>query len=336
MCKRYTFLFCLFLFCSSQASFAQKLFALHHGGAVSFYTTLQNAHDAAVSGDTIYLPGGIFGGISLTRSLTLIGVGHHPDSTLSTGRTTLSNLDIHDAADNSFITGINITGTLSSNGNIANVTISRCYLGGGMVFNGGAATNWIIYENYIGTYYCYYFGPCGEFSFYYTGASSTNFLLTNNIIQSHGGNFNLSEITHNVFLSGNLAASQSQIKNNVFYPGANTNNSNNCEWLNNLNNGVNGTSGNSTGSGNYLDNAPLTSVFVSYNGSNTFYQNDFHVVNQTYLGNDGTPVGIYGGPFPWKVGSLPFTPHIRAKTISSTTNPDGTLHINITVKAQGN
>lgn len=90
------------------------------------------------------------------------------------------------------------------------------------------------------------------------------------------------------------------------------------------------------GSGNYLDNIPLEVVFTNYSPSNTFYQNDFHVVNPAYIGDDGSPVGIYGGPYPWKEGSLPFNPHIRIMQVNSATNPDGSIHINAEVKAQQN
>ena len=51
-------------------------------------------------------------------------------------------------------------------------------------------------------------------------------------------------------------------------------------------------------------------------------------------GTDGTDLGIYGGSFPWKNGSLPPNPHIQTKNISSATDPIGNLNVNIKVKAQ--
>ena len=166
----------------------------------------------------------------------------------------------------------------------------------------------------------------------------SNIALLNNVIKSPVSYLSSSEIRNNIFLeNASLSANNSVISNNVF-SGNYVSASSNTQWFNNLNAGINGgpTSNGNTGSGNYLDNLALSSIFINYSPSNTFYQNDFHVINPAYLGNDGTPVGIYGGAFPWKEGSLPFTPHIRSKTIGATTNPDGTLNINITVKAQGN
>lgn len=333
MCKQSSFFFCICLVCFSQSLFAQKLIALHHTGTASFFTTLQSAYDAAVNGDTLYIPGGNFDGITLQKSLALIGVGHHPDSTVATGRTILSSLSIYAGGSNSFIVGILFSNTISPVGDVSGVVISRCYLNKGIYLQGGGQkSNWIITENWVGQDNTY------GYSIYPYNGNLSNCLLSNNVFQSVVSNITSSEISNNIFLYF-LGASNSIIRNNIFHGnGSNyVDYTSTSQWYNNLNSGINGgpSGGGNTGSGNYLVNAPLTSVFTNF-GNSDFYQNDFHVVNTAYLGNDGTPVGIYGGPFPWKAGSLPFNPHIRAKTIGSTTNPDGTLHINVTVKAQGN
>lgn len=310
---------------------AQKLIALHHEGAVSYFTHLPDAYYASVSGDTLYLPGGSFDGLTLQKSLTLIGVGHHPDSTAATGATIFSYLYLYSGASNSLITGISLINTIYTDSNLSNITISRCYLNQGIYLGSGDKYNWIISENWIGIY------PYGGYSIYQQSGSSSNFFVSNNVI--HRGIVVLSSsISNNIFLeNSSINTNNSVISNNIFYGNVVTNNSN-SQWYNNLNAGINGgpNSNGNTGSGNYLDNLALESIFVNYSPGNTFYQNDFHVVNPAYLGNDGMPVGIYGGTFPWKEGSLPFTPHIRSKTIGASTNPDGTLNINITVKAQGN
>lgn len=325
----------LLLACLPVAASAQKLIAVHHQGAASFFTDLPAAYNAAVNGDTLYLPGGSFDGLTLQKSLALIGVGYHPDSTSATGGTVLSSLSLSTGASNSLITGILINGFLYSDGTVSNVVISRCYVKQGIALHAssGAKTNWIISENWIGTGGYFY----GGYSIQCYQGSVSNFLLSNNVIQDRVHHLASSEISNNIFLSNELQASNSTIRNNVFAGNYETSTSN-SQWHNNLNAGLNGgPSGNGNiGSGNYLDNLPLETAFVNYSGSNTFYQNNFHLVNPAYLGNDGTPIGIYGGAFPWKEGSLPFTPHIRSKTIGATTNPDGTLHINLVVKAQGN
>jgi hypothetical protein len=317
---------------------AQGLIAVQGGGAPSFYTQLSDAVTNAQAGDTIYLPGGSFGDITLSKQLTIIGVGHHPDSTVATGRTVLSSLYITIGADNSFIIGVFVDGTISSDGNASGIRISRCYLNQGIVFYGGQCSNWIISENWIGTYSTFFFGTMFSYSLLSSGSSS-DFLVTNNIFANAINGISFSEISNNIFLDGSISGSYLVLRNNVVHNGVDLANSmSHSQFYNNLNSGVNGgpTGSGNTGAGNYLDNVELQGVFINYASGNTFYQNDFHVVNPAYLGQDGTPVGIYGGVFPWKDGSLPFTPHISSKAINATTNPDGSLHINITVKAQDN
>lgn len=322
----------LFSLCTLPSLFAQKLIALHHEGAVSYFTDLAAAYNASVSGDTLYLPGGSFNnGLNLEKSLIIIGVGHNPDSTAATGPTIFGALGLWEGSSNSQITGIYINSTLYSGGNVSNIAISRCYLKGGLTFYNGTRSNWVISENWVGIAHGGFY-----YSIWQASGGSTDFFISNNVVGGHIPLYN-SSYSNNIFLGGALYVGGSVISNNVFYSNFETS-TGSSQWYNNLNSGINGgpTGNGNTGSGNYLDGVSLESIFVNYSPGNTFYQNDFHVVNPAYLGNDGTPVGIYGGPFPWKDGSLPFTPHIQAKTIGASTNPDGTLNINITVKAQGN
>lgn len=313
---------------------AQKLTALHHAGTATFYATPQDAYNAAVNGDTMYIPGGNFPQLSIAKSLTIIGAGHHPDSTSATGRTVLNYLDLNPGADNSYITGIYFTGRIAVSGTISGVAISRCYLNQGIAISSIASrSNWILTENWIGHY-------TNGWSLYYFNNTTplTNCYLSNNVIIYNVNHLSNSEISNNIFVNGYIVGSSSTIKNNIFLNNNYENQVSNSEWLNNMNAGVNGgpSGTGNTGTGNYLLNIPYSTLFVNYANSNLLYPNDFHVVNNSYTGADGQPVGIYGGAFPWKEGSLPFNPHIRAKTIGATTNPDGTLHINVTVKAQGN
>ena len=51
-------------------------------------------------------------------------------------------------------------------------------------------------------------------------------------------------------------------------------------------------------------------------------------------GTDGTDIGIFGGPAPYKPGAVPFNPHITQSAISAQTDKDGNLKVNIQVSAQ--
>ncbi|MEI7983947.1 MAG: hypothetical protein WCI71_20035 [Bacteroidota bacterium] len=73
-------------------------------------------------------------------------------------------------------------------------------------------------------------------------------------------------------------------------------------------------------------------------GSYSFsYTNNYHLKstsNGHNAGTDGTDVGIYGTLIPYKEAAVPFNPHISSKSIGSTTNPTGTLDVDIRVSAQ--
>ena len=89
------------------------------------------------------------------------------------------------------------------------------------------------------------------------------------------------------------------------------------------------------GLNNYIGVA-ANSIFQAYAPSGGFsFTDNYHLVNPIlYIGTDNTQVGIYGGAFSWKEGSIPFNPHIQIKQISPTTNNNGLLPVNIRVKAQ--
>jgi hypothetical protein len=67
------------------------------------------------------------------------------------------------------------------------------------------------------------------------------------------------------------------------------------------------------------------------------YSDDYHLKSTSVgvnAGRDGTDIGIYGGAFPWKEGSLTFNPHYQRINISPTTDNNGNLNVNIKVEAQ--
>ena len=87
---------------------AQYRVALHSNGSVDIYggaNPFTEAYNAAVDGDTIYLPGGnlTYPG-TIDKSLTIKGVGHYPVATTATNKTELSgNLNIGENADHLYL-----------------------------------------------------------------------------------------------------------------------------------------------------------------------------------------------------------------------------------------
>jgi hypothetical protein len=83
---------------------------------------------------------------------------------------------------------------------------------------------------------------------------------------------------------------------------------------------------------NYIG-VDLATVFVNES------EGDYHLLGDastTYLGDNGTEVGIYGGLVPFKEGAVPLNPHISYKSIQTTTDSNGILNISFTVEAQQN
>ena len=107
----------------------------------------------------------------------------------------------------------------------------------------------------------------------------------------------------------------------------------NCTFKNNIGISMNGTytgsyATNAFGSGNVTE--LIETTFVNHS-------NDFHL-NITSLGKnagtDGTDIGIYGGAFPWKEGSIPTNPHFQKINIAPKTDNSGNLNVKIKVAAQ--
>ena len=82
----------------------------------------------------------------------------------------------------------------------------------------------------------------------------------------------------------------------------------------------------------------LSSVFKSYNATNngTYVSDayDFELTDtaaKTYLGLDGTQVGIYGGNLPYDEN--PTIPQITKCNVAAKSTADGKLSVDIEVKA---
>jgi hypothetical protein len=321
-------------------SYGQRVVALHSAGTVTMFdatSPLVAAYNASVTGDTIYLPGGAFTPPPVfDKGLVIIGAGVHPDSTTATFPTVITaNVNLGENADNIHIEGIDMPYLgIGNNVSVNGFLIRRCKINGTVSF-AGTLTNPITGSALIGNILI------GGLNI----NNMTNSIVANNLIQ---GGINDSE--SNTF------------ENNVFiYAGSPTYNviedCNNNTFSNNVfvNNSIYSISG--TGNifqYNVFENgsigygtAPVTianytgiahaDILVNQSGSNLDFTHDYHLVYPaTYLGVDGSEVGIYGGTFPFKDGAVPMNPHIRTVSISPTTNAAGELSIDITVGAQDN
>jgi hypothetical protein len=330
-----TFLIILLaLLAATGSSFAQKLIAVQTGEVSKFYTSLPDAVTNALDGDIIYIPGGSFEDVTISKRLHLIGVGHHPDFTIYTNYSYCNSINLAQGAHGGSISGLKICnlniGT-SVNDNIVSFSISRCWIGACQI-NGKSANN-SFSENIIQS----------------LGSNNTakNNVFFNNII-GFAGDLVESTFRNNIFLSvfqlcgqtstNYYTSSISGINNSTFennFIQGIPSNVNYSIFNNNLFTFIS-PSGENVYSNNLFNQDP-SFIFVNVPGYGFDYSYDYQMKSDSPgkdAGRDGTDIGIYGGIYPWKEGSIPFNPHFQQVQVSPTTDENGNLNVNIKVAAQ--
>lgn len=333
------FLFFLVMCLGITLVYSQPRVSLEHNGTTTIFVgngALVSAYNASVNGDVIYLAGGTFDVPSFNKSISIYGAGAFPAATLTTGKTYLNGtLSIGEEADNFYLEGVEITGGVNFgyNQSVNNVTIKRCVINSDVNVTGANwnATNFALLESVVlGTL---------NFSNLQTG------LVANNILQAFVRDSNGNMFTNNIFLHNYcgyygdyflISNSNNTFQNNIF--------------LRKCDNFVSGTGNkfqknvfviNPTAFGttptlldNYM-NVDDTTLFVNQTGNTASFDHDYHLVNPaSYVGTDGTQVGIYGSTSPFKEQMIPENPHISVKNIGTSTNTSGELQIELKVEAQ--
>jgi hypothetical protein len=299
--------------------FAQNLIAVQNAGTPSFFLKIAEAIESALDGDTIYLPGGSFGDCTINKRIHMVGVGHDPDSTEATLITFIPYVLFDNGSSGSTLTGIRTTGLSvgnSSDDEIKNLIISRCHISNCDV--GTKCSNISFIQNIINTISGN--GIAHDISF------------SNNKIKSLQS-FEYCSFRNNIILSAGCIT-LSVFENNFLMPYYSCSISSNI-----LNNNISYSSFNIT-----TQNVGANNLFIQDGGSifvkedsDFEYGNDYHLQSDCKgknAGKDGTDMGIYGGAFPWKEGSIPSNPHFQRIQISPTTGVNGNLNVNIKVAAQ--
>jgi len=340
--------------CITGTGFAQQVFNVQNGSKAEFYDNLDTALQRAAAGDTIYLPAGLCNtaasSIIIDKPLAIIGIGGKIDST-STALPTEFNKPITFTA--------NASGSLLTGCKIANATAS-IYLG-----DSSAVQNISLIRNNftnVNSYLIYIYDSSSnifirENTFIYGGGiAARNGSFSNNKVNYIGqcfiennvfggvvsvGFLKNSYINNNVFASSvdfsNIAVSiegygiqglvnNSVIQNNYFKLSLAHSGSNNTYNHNAFGEIVNFSGGVNNIGTNNLGNQAL---------GDTFEDGTYIVKSNSpckNAGTDGRDIGIYGGTFPYK--SIPFNPHIGKRIISTQTDGDGNLRIDIKVEAQ--
>ncbi|MFN4234972.1 MAG: hypothetical protein ACK4IK_09230 [Bacteroidia bacterium] len=333
--KKILFISLLILSCNI---YAQRRIALQHNGNTSIYggtNPLTDAYNDAQNGDTIYVTGGLFSIPTIQKKICLIGTGYFNDSLTATGRSQINGINIGPGASGTVITGVYISGNLYVDGHakIDSLFIFRNQITGDFGYPGGnvdkadslKSKDVVFAENRVNSIGC---------------ENVNNIKVFNNIAKGIIGAKN-GWIRNNVLLGvwyGCIHSSckESLFENNFLITGwyyAIYNNT----FINNVFSNDPTTDLNNTFVSNY-PNQNINTVFVNYIDANPHnYLNNFHLQNpSSYPANNATEIGIYGGFYPFKEGSLPTNPHISSKNIATQTNSNGDLSIQIEVSAQNN
>lgn len=332
--KRQTLLSLIVVIATAMTINAQTI-ALHTSSGVQILkgtTTLLTAYNSAQNGDTLYLSGGTFTPPpAFDKQLMIIGAGHYVDSTLATGKTIINgNITLSGNADMFYLEGVEVTGTFAftTNHSVNNVTIKRCKINGLFTVPGTTTPS----------YNLALIGNVFENAVYLNNAQ--NAVMSNCIVQINIAWSNGSLISNNILMfNGAYAIHDShnnQINNNIIIGAAPVSGSGNI-FNNNLFVAATPLYGSSpTTIGNYTGVAQ-SAIFINQSGFSFNYAHNYKLQNPgTYLGTDGSQVGIFGGTFPYKEGAVPLNPHIQTKNIAPTTDTNGNLQIQIKVSAQNN
>ncbi len=320
-----------------------QLITLHSSSGVKLFkgsTALSDSYAAAESGDTLYLSGSSFvPPAAFDKKLLIYGAGHYVDSTLATGKTVISgNVVLNENADGFHIEGVEVTGSfsVSSNQSVNQLIVKWSKING--TFNVPGESNPSVNIAVIGSVIV------GNIDL--TNAQAV--LFSNSILQGQTVSTNNNNFA-NCFLLNNASGSSGSatpiygdnntIRNCVFRKDS--------YWFM-----ITGT-GNTFSHNLFVHAAPTfgssptlldnwsgvaqSAIFLNQTGYVFSYAHNYHLQSpSSYIGDDDTEVGIYGGAFPYKDGGVPSNPHISSKTIGAKTNSSGLLNVNIRVNAQDN
>ena len=314
----------IFALCYTVVAYAQgtdQISAiLQHGDTETIFignTGLAKAYEAAVDGDVIILSQGVFEPMNnMSKALTIYGAGFEDNAETNTATTTINGIfRLGDGSDTEFdgihIEGVKINGGFGLNSQLKNVTIQRCSIVNNIEFNHntenvtirqcyilghilgqGKLANGLLISN------CYITNNINKFSvnsfvhidhsymghmYSYRDREYAQFLWTNSIIDK---------------LSGDMPSGKAAIvKNCIFFQ---------KYWYDDVN----------------LENCYLLSsiadIFADsengdYTPTRTFELKD----PTTYVGTDGTPIGLSGGAGWNKVPSNPYVSKVNT-TLSGT------------------
>ena len=358
MTKRTT-LIAMAIFMIAQMASATVYRVNNRVNADADFTTLQDAHDGATAGDTLYIEGSptSYGNLTSTKQLVIIGAGDFltdNDSTQAYKEVSIVGIiTLNAGSENSIIEGLRVQNSKVAI-NTDSITIRRnriythlshnytAYYGITIAANSEnilIENNWIFINNYH--YYSYNYG------IYSTGANLTNLVIRNNYIyarestgypnQNYSINLSATVLADNVAIYQNvfsginnstrLSAKETQFYNNImilgtFFP-------NGSYYNNNIGNSTQF----GTANGNQ-ENVDMATVFVDHT---TGIDSDMQLIPTTSpalgAGWAGEDCGMYGADHPYVISLFPAIPAIWDVSLNNYGSDNVTIDVNIKAKS---
>lgn len=312
-------------FMATVAIQAQQIAVVTENGETTLFKTLDDAIKGAEPGSVIYLPGGGFpisDETTITKKLTIIGIGHKVNGENADGYTTITgNLYFNEGSNSSAVMGAYITGVVyigNDGKRVDDITVRFCNLQRVFVKN-SACLGTVVNQNYIRTSSLFSGAP-GEFSnnVAYAVRDLNNGVIDYNVLLSRGGG-NTGDI------AGVCDCKNSSITNNLFYDRYGCTDSS-------FDNNIMDSSFHEdeiaisfSGSwGDIFEKHPANMTYSINSNNNYHLKGDF----KQYDGQ----IGIFGGSS-FDTNSLPPVPFITFKEVADKTDAAGKLKINVRAKA---
>lgn len=316
--------------------------AVQNGSTPKLFYTFQEALSAATSGDTIYLPTGVFAIPSaIQKELHFVGRGHYPSQSAGSGITMITgNVILKEGADGSSFEGIYMDNILIANGDGANIHITISDLSfirssfAGLTMGGQYqdANNPVNNVSQIFISECVVRGVL-------TARGAQNVVIEKSIFDSHLAGFNgQAAVENSIFMSRPLLSNSGiTFNNSIFLHNA-------TDFLqyeaNNVFNNSVFVYDFSSGLGSNLVNNSVTKVdaatiFEDVTGTAFAYTHNYHLKESspaTGVGSGGIDAGIYGPDQPYTDGITSY-PFIHEIMVPGTTDADGNLNIQVKVSA---
>lgn len=319
----------------------QQIATLNHNDSISMFygsNAFVDAHNAAVVGDIVTLSSGIFNSCDITKAITIRGAGFYYDTITMTYPTIITGdfrlLSPNDSIQNLVMEGINVKNTMFYY-NVGNAKFNRCYI-----------DSWR-YINYINGYAkCYdtEFVNCIIKEFWGNNSVPSSYSFVNSVLY-HSYMYN-----DDVILLNSILIIQNYHNNTIAYNSIIVNNWNTGLLENSIaysciliKNGYGNNMWQNTNNSTNKTVENLSDVFETLRNTNRgsgatseFSIDERYILKEeiatSFLGNDGTEVGIHGGML--QFDTRPFYMVVKKCNVAQKSTIDGKLSVDIEVMVE--